>query len=183
VARQLQGAALVARVAALNPDDDEEDQVPLQGPVQEATAAAVAPMVMDPGMWLSMANIKSPQLADLGIESTKNFILDYKRYSQKCPEQLCRRMQHFILEDNLERDEFIVMLEMHQANSSRKWRLMLKNAEMVMEDLSLSTYSQYVEDFKFWMKVAGDTHNIPDKEIIKIFVNGLKPEIYRDEMY
>jgi hypothetical protein len=148
-----------------------------------------------------MVNVKSPQLADLEIESMKKFILDYKRYSQKCPEQLCRRMQYFILEDHLdiiaefglhdrddimvlERDDFIVvMLEMHQANSSRKWQLMLKNAKMVKEDLSLSAYSQYVEDFKFWMKVAGDTHKIPDKEIVKIFVNGLKPEIYRDEIY
>jgi hypothetical protein len=51
----------------------------------------------------------------------------------------------------------------HQANSSRKWRLMLKNAKMVKDDLSLSTYSQYVDDFKFWMKAARDTHKPPEK--------------------
>jgi hypothetical protein len=60
---------------------------------------------------------------------------------------------------------------------------MLKNAKMMKDDLSLSTYSQYVEDFKFWMKAAGDTHKPPEKEVVKIFVNGLKPEIYRDEIY
>jgi len=29
--------------------------------------------------------IKLPHLADLEVESMKKFILDYKRYSQKCP--------------------------------------------------------------------------------------------------
>jgi hypothetical protein len=33
------------------------------------------------------------------------------------------------------RDDFrVTMLEMHQANSSRKWRLMMKNAKMKKQD-------------------------------------------------
>ena len=93
----------------------------------------------------------------------KKFILDYKRYAQKCPAQLLRSMQQFILEDHLEviienseeargdvmglnRDGFIqIMLQMHQANSSRKWRLLVKNAKMEKSDLTLSTFTQYVE--------------------------------------
>ena len=61
----------------------------------------------------------------------KKFILEYKRYCQKCPRQLLRNMQQFILEEHmemivsesgaeydkimhLERDDFIgVMLRMH----------------------------------------------------------------------
>ena len=36
------------------------------------------------------------------------------------------------------RDEFITsMLRIHQANSSRKWRLMIKNAKMENSDLTL----------------------------------------------
>ena len=35
----------------------------------------------------------------LEIESTKKFILQYKRYSQKCPRQLLRSMQQFVLGD------------------------------------------------------------------------------------
>ena len=31
----------------------------------------------------------------------KKNILDYKRYSQKCPQQLLRRMKQFILEEQL----------------------------------------------------------------------------------
>ena len=110
--------------------------------------AIVAPLAMDPGMWLNMVNVKPPYLVDLEVDSMKKFILDYKRYSQKCSRQLLRSMQQFVLEEHLEiicteddheleevmelgRDEFIsLMLKIHQANSSRKWRLMIKNAKM-----------------------------------------------------
>ena len=59
----------------------------------------------------------------------------------------------------LARDEFIsAMLRMHAANSSRKWRLLIKNAKMGKSDLTLFTNVQYVEDFCYWMNVAGRTH-------------------------
>ena len=76
-------------------------------------------------------------------------------------------MQQFILEEHLgiivserggeidkvmhlERDYFIgIMLRMHQPNSSRKWRFMVKNAKMEKSDLTLSTFVQYVEAFGF----------------------------------
>ena len=95
-------------------------------------------------------------------------------------------MQQFILEEHLdiivsesggeidevmhlERDDFIgIMLRMHQANSSRKWRLMVKNAKMGKSDLTLSTFMQYVEDFRFWFNAAGRAHRLPEKEIAKI---------------
>ena len=95
-------------------------------------------------MWPNMVNVKPPYLADFEMESMKKFILDFKKYSQKCLRQLLRNMQQFILEDHLdiivsesggeidevmhlERDELIrIMLRMHQANSSRKWRLLVK---------------------------------------------------------
>ena len=54
---------------------------------------------------------------------------------------------------------------------------------MEKTDLTLSTYVQYVEDFKFWVNVAGRPHRLPDKEIAKCFVSGLKPDIFREEMY
>ena len=126
----------------LNEDDEEgafEEEMPPRAP-----RAAAAPIAVDPGMWLSMVNVKPPHLVDLEIDTMKKFILDYKRYAQKCPQPLLRNMQQFILDDHLEviienseivrlevmgleRDKFIgIMLQMHQANSSRKWRLMLK---------------------------------------------------------
>jgi hypothetical protein len=80
----------------------------------------------------------------------------------------------------LARDELITsMLRIHQENSSR----MIKNAKMEKSDLTLSTYVQYVEDFKFWVNVAGMPHRLPGKEIAKWFVNGLKPDIFRAEIY
>jgi len=46
-------------------------------------------------------------------------------------------------------------------------------------------YVQYVEDFKFWALVAGydECSSDPEKEIVKIFVSGLKPEVFREEIY
>ena len=31
--------------------------------------------------------------------------------------------------------------------------------------------------------MAGRTHRLPDKEIAKCFVSGLKPDVFREEMY
>ena len=49
-----------------------------------------------------MVNVKTPYLANLELESMKKIILDDKRYSQKYPQQFLRRMQPFILEEQLE---------------------------------------------------------------------------------
>ena len=71
------------------------------------------------------------------------------------------------------RDDFIgVMLHMHQAHSSRKWRLMVKNAKMEKSDLTLPTFAQYVEDFRFWVNAAGRAHRVPEKEIAKKLFQG-----------
>ena len=40
-----------------------------------------------------------------------------------------------------------------------------------------------MENFRFWMNVSGRTHRLPDKEIAKCFVSGLKPDVIREEMY
>ena len=48
---------------------------------------------------------------------------------------------------------------------------MIKNAKMEKSDLSLNTYVHYVEDFKIWVMAAGLAHRIPEKEIVKRFVN------------
>ena len=72
------------------------------------------------------------------------------------------------------------MLSIHQANSSRKWRWMIKNAKIwsIFEHLC----SIVVEDFKFWV-MAGLAHRIPENEIVKCFVNRLNPEIFKEEMF
>ena len=55
------------------------------------------------------------------------------------------------------RDDIIgSMLRMHHANSSRKWRFMVKNAKMEKSDLTLSTFVQYIEDFRFWVTLLGE---------------------------
>ena len=83
----------------------------------------------------------------------------------------------------LARDDFIsAIFRMYTANSSRKWRLLIKHAKMEKSDLTMSTHVQYVEDFRFWMNVAGWAHRLPEKEIAKCFVSGLKPDVLREEM-
>ena len=42
-----------------------------------------------------------------------------------------------------------------------------KSAKMEKFDLSLNTYVQDVEDFKFWVIEAGLVHRTPEKEIVK----------------
>ena len=81
----------------------EREAIPLHIRIPGARArggpsAAAIPAPIDPGMWISMVNVKPPHLSDLEVESMTKFILDYKRYSQKCPRQLLRKMQQFILE-------------------------------------------------------------------------------------
>ena len=58
------------------------------------------------------------------------------------------------------------MLRLHQANSSRKWRSMMKNAKIS----EIWSVAQYVEDFKLWVLAAGNTHRITEKNE-KIFVD------------
>ena len=57
-----------------------------------------------------------------------------------------------------------------------------KNAKMEKSDLSLNTCVQYVEDFKLRV-LAWNAHWFSEKEIVKIFVSGLNPELFREEIY
>ena len=60
---------------------EEREAMPLRIPGARARggppAAAAIPAPIDPGMWLSMVNVKLPHLSDLEVESMKKFILDY----------------------------------------------------------------------------------------------------------
>ena len=47
--------------------------------------AVIAPLAMDPGMWLNMVNVKPSYLVDLEVENMKKFILEYTRYSKNAP--------------------------------------------------------------------------------------------------
>jgi len=83
----------------------------------------------------------------------------------------------------LGRDDFIVaMLRKHAANSSRKWRIMIKNAKMDKSHLSLSTYKNCISKyFHFWMNVA-ESPSFTRKGIAKNFVSGSKPGVFLEEM-
>ena len=82
-------------VPAQDLDDifEEREDIPARAPRARGRAPAAAfPAAIDPGMWFNMVNVNTPYLADLELESMKKFILYNKRYSQKCPQQLLRRM-------------------------------------------------------------------------------------------
>jgi len=40
-----------------------------------------------------------------------------------------------------------------------------------------------VEDVKLCVMAAGNTHWLPEKDIVKIFMRGLNPEILREKIY
>jgi len=58
-----------------------------------------------------------------------------------------------------------------------------ENAKMEKSDLTLSIFVQYVDDFRFWVNAAGRAHRLLEKEIAKMFVTGLKPDLFREEIY
>ena len=115
--------------------------------------AVSIPAPIDPGMWLSILNVKPPHLSDLEVENSswitsgiannvndncygkKQFILE-EQLDVICDED-GREFEEIV---ELENEEFIqVMLRLHQSNSSRKCRSMVKNAKMKKSDLSLNT--------------------------------------------
>jgi len=130
----------------------------------------------------------------------KTLILDYKRCCQKCPCQRLRIMQQFILEEHLdiiasesgdeidevmdlERDGFIgIMLRMHQANSSRKWRLMVK----LRKWNNPTSLCQLL--FNMW-QILHFRSTLQEELIVclikkaKMFVTGLKPDLFREEIF
>jgi len=85
-AQRRQGAVeSLAAVDEEDSDDNEEmDEAPARVPQRKLRGLAVAPpLALNPGMWCNMVNMKLPYLADLEIESIKNFILDYNKVFSK----------------------------------------------------------------------------------------------------
>ena len=60
---------------------------------------------------------------------------------------------------------------------------MVKNKKMGKFDLTLSTFVQYVEDFRFWVNASGRASRLPEKEMAKMFVTGLKTDLFREKIY
>ena len=59
---------------------------------------------------------------------------------------------------------------------------MIKNAKMEKSNLTLSTYVQYAEDFKLGLMWRGGLIGFR-KKLQNVLLNGLKPDIFREEMY
>ena len=89
-------------------------------------------------MWPNMVHVKPPYLVDLEIESMKKIFWSINGMLKNV------LANYYVL--LLARDEFIAaMLCMRAANSSRKLRLLIKNAKIEKSDLTLSTH---VHDFR-----------------------------------
>ena len=82
--------------------------------------------------------------------------------------------------NELWKEEIIIMAEEVQVGPPEpKLTLTL----WMKSDLSLNTWAQYVEYFKFWVLAAGNAHTFPENVIVKIFFSGLKPEVFCEEIY
>ena len=79
-------AAVEDEIEEEDSDENEEmDEAFVRVPQRRVRGPVVTPpLTLDPGMWLNMVHVKPPCIDNLQIETMKKFILDYKRYSQKC---------------------------------------------------------------------------------------------------
>ena len=69
-----------ADVEANSSSDNEILEEVVRAPLGRARPpAVVAPLTMDPGMWLNMVNFKPQYSVDLEVDSMKKFVLEYKR--------------------------------------------------------------------------------------------------------
>jgi hypothetical protein len=68
--------------------------------------------------------------------------------------------------------------KMHEVSSVEELHQRLKVLKMKKDDLSASTYTQYVDEWKWELRCAGEEIVINDKKIASLFINGLKPESF-----
>jgi len=125
-----------------------------------------------------------PYLADLEVESMKKFILDHKRFSQKCLRLFLNNNLFWRSSSRLsamkkaslnKRREKFIQVMLHQANSSRKWGSMKWGSKW-------NCIYHAIHMSNSW-RILSSAHRLPEKETVRMFVSGLNPEIFRKEIY
>ena len=157
---------------------------------------------VDPGMMVAMSQVKPPMLEGLKISEIKAFYIAYRRYSSRCVvPQWKRKPGQLVLPEHLltiatvnglgdvdflrdmEDEEFFTALcRIHNCTMATSWSLLVDQVKMKATVWSLEAFMEYVDDFRMQLRLAGDECAPPQKEIVKIFVNGLSPKSLQTEI-
>ena len=70
---------------------------------------------------------------------------------------------------------FKLLCSLHKVSTMLELESKYKTIKMKKDDLQLSTFLAYCEDWKFEMMCAGDLIQLPAKKMAQLFVDGLKP--------
>jgi len=180
--------------------------VPVPGvipaPVHQAVnVQAPAQVPVNPGLWIAMSSLKAPTLQGMKIPQIKSFRLEYKRYQAKCimPEFL-QPPGRLVLADHLAiiaqansltvqeiqtlsvDDFFKALCKIHHATLTSQWCKMMEEVKMKSNSWSIESYMEFVEEFKIQRLLVGETEAPPEKEIVKIFIRGLRPDELQTEV-
>jgi hypothetical protein len=162
---------------------------------------AALPQAIDPGMLVAMSQVKPPTLEGLKINQIKAFRIAYRRYEAKCLVEAVKRLPgQLVLPDHLiiiartngidditdVRDApaeafFMFLCRIHSATMTSQWCRMVEEVKMKATTWSLEAYMEYMEEFRIQAFLAGREYAPPEKEVVKIFVKGLRPETLQTE--
>ena len=150
---------------------------------------------------LQATHNKTPILSNLEKDSIFKFMLEYKRYATRCPKLVLELPQKFVLVEDLEvladfhdveiedliveeMETFFDMLcKVHVAPTPMEAKRRLKEVKMDKDDLSLSTLKLYNDKFQFHVRCIGHKRVLRQKELAKIYVEGLRPKILQENVW
>jgi hypothetical protein len=172
-------------------------------PVQPIFGRNIAPPpAVDPGMLVAMSQVKPPTLEGLKINQIKAFRIAYRRYEAKCLVAQFKRLpgqlvlpEHLVIiartngiddiedvRDATVEDFFQYLCRIHSATMTSQWCRMVEEVKMKVTTWSFEAYMEYAEDFRIQALLAGRDFAPPEKEVVKIFVKGLRPETLQTEI-
>jgi len=150
---------------------------------------------------LAASQVTLPVWKDISQEEVRRFIRDYKNYEKQSPPGTARSFQSFLDEqdmnavamkakkpvEQLERlstEKFISKLcLLYQSRSLLQTQTMLKSAAMKSDRLDIRSVLAYVSDFRFQLKCCDGPYALKEKEAVKVFLQGVKPEVMRQELF
>ena len=158
--------------------------------------------VVDPGIMVAMSQVKTPTLDGLKIAQIKAFRVAYRRYESKCivahwkrlpgqlvlPEHLLTiaRVNGIIdvdeVRDKPVSDFFVALFKIHNATMTCQCCRLVEEVKMKSSTWSLKAYLEYAEEFQLQCQLAGPEFAPPQKEMVKMFVKGLRPEALQTEI-
>jgi hypothetical protein len=77
---------------------------------------------------------------------------------------------------------FEALCKIHNATMTGQWCRLVEEVKMRSTTWSLEAFIEYTEEFRMQMIIAGTSYAPPQKEIVKLFINGLSPKTLQFEI-